>query len=202
MKRELLGSDIKQRSDNGFFSATDLESIGNKWRLQNGYKHLFDMNEWLRQKSVKEFIEKLTEVEKIQVKINSKGKNSDTWIHPYIFIDMALAISPELKISVYQWIYDSLIKYRNNSGDSYKKMTGALWLSIENKSKFKDELVYIANRIKIECDVTDWNEATEKQLKLRDKIHEYIALLSDIIRERENLIDVSVKRAKEKMEDD
>jgi hypothetical protein len=32
-----------------------------------------------------------------------------------------------LKIEVYSWLFDKLIKYRNNSGDSYKKMAGALF---------------------------------------------------------------------------
>jgi hypothetical protein len=49
------------------------------------------------------------------------------------------------------------------------------------------------------CNVSDWQEANEKQLKLRDKIHEYIALLSDIIRNRENLLEVAFKRAKEEI---
>jgi hypothetical protein len=107
--------------------------------------------------------------------------------------------NPELKIKVYSWIYDSLIKYRNNSGDSYKKMTGALWNTQENKSNFSKDIVEIANKIKVECDVTDWQQASEDQLKLRDKIHEYIALLSDIIRNRENLLDISFTRAKQEV---
>lgn len=39
--------------------------------------------------------------------------------------------------------------------------------------------------------------ATEKQLQLRNQIHENIALLSDIIRDKETLYSVSIKKAKE-----
>ena len=37
----------------------------------------------------------------------------------------------------------------------------------------------------------------QEQLKLRDKIHENIALLSDVIRNRELLYDVAIRKAKE-----
>lgn len=193
MKRNILEGQVSQRSDNGFFSATDLVLIGNKWRINNNYP-IFSLGEWFRTKSTIEFTNSLKS-EVGEIKINSKGKNSHTWVHPYLFIDLALSINPSLKIQVYQWIYDSLIKYRNNSGDSYKKMAGALWITQSNKSNFAKDISDIANRIKEHCGVTDWQTATEKQLKLRDKIHEYISLLSDILRDRENLIEIAFDRA-------
>ena len=195
MKRKLFNSEIAQKSKNSYLSASDLIKAGNIWRLTNG-KELFNLNEWLRQKKTKEFIEALENMYG-EVKISSKGKNLHTWFHPYLFIDLALSINPELKIKVYSWIYDNLIEYRNNSGDSYKKMAGALWIAQKNKSNFKIDIVSVANRIKVECDVKDWQTASEKQLKLRDKIQEYISLFSDIIRDRQNLIEVSIKKARE-----
>jgi KilA-N domain len=194
MKRSFMDKEISQRSDNEFLSATDLVRVGNLWRLNNNLP-AFNLNEYLRRKSTIEFLESLSKEYK-EIKINSKGKNSHTWVHPFLFIDIALALNPDFKLSVYKWIYDSLIKYRNDSGDSYKKMTGALWLTIENKSEFTKEIIDIANKIKIECGVIDWQEANETQLKLRDKIHEYVALLSDIIRDRKNLLDVAIKKAR------
>lgn len=199
MKRELFGCEISQSSKTEFLSATDLSRAGNLWRLQNNMP-LFNMNTFFETKSVKEFVSEL-ELKYGIVKINSKGKNQHTWVHPYLFIDMALAISPTLKIEVYSWLFDHLIKYRNDSGDSYKKMTGALYLMISNKSEFKDIIVEYANRIKLECgNVDDWQMASEKQLQLRDKIHEYISIFSDIIRDKENLISVAIKKAKEEIE--
>lgn len=197
MKRKLFDCDISQNSKTGFFSATDLVRAGNRWRMLNKLER-FDMNDFFNLKSTKIFISAL-EKEFGVVKISGRGRGIHTWIHPYLFIDMALAINPELKLKVYEWIYDSLIKYRNESGDSYKKMTGALWISQSNKSLFTKEIVDIANRIKIECNVDNWQEATEEQLKLRDKIHEYIAVFSDIIRERNNLLDVAIKKAKDEV---
>jgi len=198
MKRELFGNEISQSSQSGYFSATDLIRAGNKWRIDNG-KEYFDLNVWMQNKSTKEFIAEL-EKQFGQVKINSKGKGHHTWVHPYLFIDIALAISPQLKIEVYKWITDELLKYRNDSGDSYKKMAGALYISISNKSEFRNVLIEYATRIKYECKVEDWQIATEKQLKYRDKIHEYISIFSDIIREKNNLIDIAIKKARQEME--
>ena len=193
MKRELFGCEISQKSKTEFFSATDLVRAGNRWRAMNGIE-LFKLHSWMETKSTKEFIAELEKNYGV-VKINSKGKNQHTWVHPFLFIDMALAINPTLKIQVYTWLMDSLLKYRNDSGDSYKKMTGAIFLKTTNKSSFIDNLKQIAHRIKEECGVDDWQRATEEQLKLRDRIHENIALLSDVVK-LDTAVDVGIEKAK------
>lgn len=195
MKRELWGSEISQKSKSEFFSATDLERAGNKWRVSQGMS-FFKMTDWFQLDSTKAFIEEL-EARYGVIKISGNGRGHHTWVHPFLFIDMALAISPNLKIEVYKWIYDSLLKYRNDSGDSYKKMIGAIWLTINNKSTFKDKVISVANRIKAVCEVTDWNKSTEQQLKLRDKIHENIALLTDVLKDIDRATEISIIKAKE-----
>lgn len=200
MKRELWGGEISQNSQTGFFSATDLVRLGNKWRVENGLP-FFNLNTYFTTKSTKEFCE-ILQASEGKIKINAKGKGQHTWVHPYLFIDIALAINTELKITVYKWIYDELIKYRNKSGDSYKKMAGALYLSINNKSKFKETLIDFANKIKNECGVEDWQHATEQQLELRNKIHEYVSIFSDIIHDEKNLIEVSIEKAKSSLTND
>jgi len=199
MKRELFGCEISQKSKSEFFSATDLYKAGNLWRRENKLTD-FNMSAWLNSNGTKEFIKSL-EIEFGQAIIKGRGKGHHTWVHPFLFIDLALAINPKLKIQVYKWLYDKLIEYRNDSGDSYKKMAGALYLTCTNKSLFKNEIILFANKIKLECGVDNWENATEYQLKLRDKIHEYIALFSDIIREREFLLEVSIKKAKEVLDE-
>lgn len=197
MKREILGGEVSQNSQTEFFSATDMVRLGNAWRFKNGLTP-FDLTIWFRQTGTKAFMEEL-ESQYGPIKISARGRGTHTWVHPYLFIDLVLSINPKLKIEVYKWIYDSLLKYRNDSGDSYKKMTGALYLTIDNKSEFKTEIIDIANTIKEVCGVSDWQTASEKELQLRDKIHEYVALLSDIIRNRENLLSVAIKKAKEEL---
>lgn len=192
MKRVLFGCEIGQNSKNEFFSATDLVMAGNKWRVANGLP-FFNMGTWFQNPSVKDFVSAL-EAKYGDVKISSRGRNGTTWVHPYLFIDMALSISPELKIEVYSWIYDHLIQYRNDSGDSYKKMAGALYTSYPNKSKFPFYIAKIADEIKKSCRVDNWQEAGEEKLKLRDKIHENIALLSDLL-PTDDAVRIGIKKA-------
>jgi hypothetical protein len=194
MKREIFGKEISQKSKSEFFSATDLVRAGNIWRISEGLEP-FNMTKWFQQKGTIEFIEALNSAYG-KIKISGRGRGSHTWIHPFLFIDMALAISPSLKIEVYKWLYDSLLKYRNDSGDSYKKMTGALFINSKNKSNYKNNLRGFANEIKVSCNVTEWEKATESQLKLRDRIHENIALLCDLV-PNNDAVRIGIKKALE-----
>lgn len=196
MKRELFGMEISQKSKSEMFSATDLVKAGNKWRVLNG-KDLFSIKNWLANKSTKEFIAELEETFG-KVKINSRGKNSHTWMHPFLFIDLALAISPKLKIEVYGWLYDSLLKSRNTSGSSYNLMCGALYNHAKNKREFPFQIRETASLIKYACDVSgDWQHATEKQLQYRDKIHNNIALLASVLNNNGESVRLGMLRARE-----
>jgi len=194
MKRELFGKEIRQKSQSEYFSATDLVNAGNRWRFEKGLP-LFNFSMWLKKESTIEFIREL-EKQFGNVIIKGRGRNSVTWVHPFLFIDIALAISPTLKIEVYSWLYDHLLKYRNNSGDSYKKMAGALYLKCSNKSEFPKYITRVANIIKAELNIKDWNCASEKDLEKRDRIHENIALLSDIL-PLEDAIRIGIKKGME-----
>jgi hypothetical protein len=194
MKRELFGREISQKSKSELFSATDLVRAGNAWRIGQGLPP-FDLTAFFSYKSTKEFIASL-EKNNLTVKISGRGRSSHTWVHPFLFIDIALAISPELKIEVYSWLYDHLLKYRNESGDSYKKMAGALFFKYPNKSDFPKYIQKVATIIKAELQAKNWNEENERTLKLRDKIHENIALLCDVI-PCDDAVRIGIKKALE-----
>ena len=188
MQRELFGETISQRSKSEFFSATDLVKAGNKWRIVNDLP-IFNLTTWMRTKSTKEFISELESVYG-KVRILSKGKNSHTWIHPFLFIDLALAINPKLKIEVYKWLYDKLLENRNASGDSYNAMTGALYNNSSNPSKFRKEISEHANAIKSACGhVGSWDHANEHQLNLR------IEMLSEVIRDNHQIVRLAITKA-------
>jgi hypothetical protein len=190
MKRELFNMPISQKSISRFFSATDLVRAGNKWRLGNGMD-LFNINEYFRLKGTVEFISELQK-KYGEVKISRRGRSKDTWVHPILFIDIALAISPTLKIEVYEWIFDNLIKYRNESGDSYKKMAGYLYAHTANRSNFYKEISAVAEKIKLACGVEDWQTAKENQLIYRDKIQDSISLLSDVLRDNNEAVRIAI----------
>lgn len=197
MTRELFGMPISQKSKSEFFSATDLSKAGSKWRLANGYDSTFNLSAYLSNKTTQEFIAELEKKTESKAVIKGRGRGVHTWVHPFLFIDIALAISPKLKIEAYEWLFDKLIEYRNESGDSYKRMCGALYQRSNNKSQFHINMPKVAEYIKMECGVKDWNSATEQQLKLRDRIHENVSLLSDVLQDANQALAVGIKKAKE-----
>lgn len=208
MKRESLGEIISQKSKSGFFSATDLVRTGNKYRVVNGLDPT-SLNTYFNSSSSKEFMK---ELEKKYGKIKTSGrgrKPSDkskedktiTWVHPLLFLDIALWIDPKMKVEVYEWLMDNLLKFRNESGTSYKKMVGALFSVSKDKSNFSKNIKLVAKYIKLECDVKDWNEASEYQLELRDKMHEYVAFTCDMVKDGKMALEIGVKKAKQVMKE-
>ncbi|MFT6347103.1 MAG: hypothetical protein ACJAYB_000084 [Psychromonas sp.] len=195
MQRPLLGGHITQHSKTEMFSATDLVKLGNSWRAVNSMP-LFVMKAWLQNKGTKEFVSELQiKFGKDKVKKSARGRGAHTWLHPLLFIDMALAISPKLKIETYEWIFDSLIKHRNESGDSYKKMCGALFVRETRKTDFPKTITSVASKIKLACGVTCWEEATVMQLKLRSKLHNDIALLADVLNNNDEAVRLAILKS-------
>lgn len=192
MQRELFGGLIAQKSKSEFFSATDLVKAGNRWRMSQGMMP-FNLAQWLKTKSTREFI---TELENKFGKayIASRGRGGNTWVHPLLFIDIALAISPKLKIEVYGWLFDHLLRYRNESGDSYKLMCGAFWIRHGNKRTFSDYIQGVALRIKECCGVEDWEAATVEQLEKRNEIHKNIALLADVMNNNDEAVRIAIEK--------
>lgn len=193
MKREIMGDIVSQKSKSGFFSATDLFRVGNKIRTEMGMG-IVTLKEYSKLESSKEFMEALTAKHGV-IKISGRGRGNHTWVHPLLFIDIALWINPKLKLEVYQWLYDYLLLYRNNSGDSFKKMCGALMVRA-NKTQFVDNVQKLCDLIKKECGVKDWETATQEQLKLRDKIQDNIALLCDVLKDNRQSIRLGIHQAK------
>ena len=190
MRRELFGMEVRQKSDSEFFSATDLATAGNKWRRANDMSD-FNLSQWLKLKGTQEFIGEL-ENKFGKVLIKGRGRGACTWVHPLLFIDCALAISPKLKIETYEWLFDNLIKNRNESGDSYKRMSGAMFAHSTNKRCFHAEIQDAARLIKSAVGVKDWQSATEDQLSQRDKMQEAIALLCGVLRDNDQAVRLGV----------
>lgn len=199
LSRPFMGSFIEQKSKSGMFNVTSLVKIANIKRKELD-KPSFNLSAYFKQKSTIEFIEELQK-ENERVLIKGRGRNSKTWVHPLIFIDIALSINSKLKVEVYKWLYDELLKYRNDSGDSYKKMAGSLYENITNKREFHNYIQKVAKYIKKECKVSHWNNATSNQLFLRDKIHENISLLSTVLKSTDQAVRIGVLKTIEDNKD-
>lgn len=195
MKREIFGHEISQSSKTEYFSATDLKNAGDKWRYANQLP-AFNLSQYLNSKPTKEFIDELENRYNKKVVNQGRGRNSVTWVHPLLFIDVALAISPKLKIEVYEWLFDNLIKFRNDSGDSYREASGALFTRHKNQRTFPDFIQKVAIYIKEQLGVTDWQTASEKQLKQRDKVHSVIKLYCKVLTDVRQIVRLAVEEGK------
>ena len=108
---------------------------------------------------------------------------------------MALAISPTLKVETYQWLLDNLIKFRNDSGDSYRLMSAALFTRHTNYKNFPELIAKVAEKIKKVCGVkTDWQHATESQLKMRDDIHTGIIWLCNAMTDVDAIVGIAISQ--------
>jgi len=190
MKRELFGCQISQRSKSLFFSATELIKAGDLFRRKEGMSD-FNITAYMNSASTKDFI---SEVEKKYGNciIKGRGRSAQTWVHPLVFIDIALAINPKLKLEVYEWIFDHLIKFRNDSGDSYKEMSAALFTRFGNVREFQKYIASVADEIRDALNVSDWQTATEQQLEKRDKIHRSIKLLCRVLTDTKQIVRLAI----------
>lgn len=193
MKRELFGVEVSQKSKSEMLSGTDLVRAGNKWRRANDMSD-FNLSQWLKRQSTLEFISEL-KAKYGKVLVMGRGRSAHTWLHPLLFIDCALAISPKLKIEAYEWLFDNLIRFRNESGDSYKSMCGSLYVRASSKVSFHNYVIDVAKKIKLACGVVDWQNATEKQLEKRKKLHNDIALLSDVLNNNDEAVRLAIVKA-------
>ena len=189
MVRRLFDFEIKQKSKSGYFSLTDLASAGSIYKLKEGGK-IFQIHNWLKSKQTQAFIKELKETfgERILYK-----QNKEYWGHPYLFIDMALAINPKLKIEVYTWLKDHLLEQRNLSGDSYRYMSGALYEIIKDRKKFPKLMKQTALKVREACEVENWESATEEQLKLRNTLHNSIAHCAKIMKSPKQSVLTGIK---------
>ncbi len=148
MKRNLNGFHIRQNSKTGMFNANDLLDIANVLG-----KKQKKMQKYMSLKSTEEFKKALLqdinsnnpktgdlEIAQEEAILKSlRGKvNGGTWMHPYLFVDFAMWLSPEFKLTCIKWVYDNLIINRNQAGDYYKELTGAL----KEKYDYNDPFVY------------------------------------------------------------
>lgn len=124
---------VQQRMKDGMFNATALlKQWNDSMGQQKQMIHYFDNS------STKEFIdtiqtkEHFTQWNSVYVKSKARAdRGGGTWMHPMLFIDFAMWINPAFKYDVLRFIYDEMIKYRNEAGDAYKYLSAAVSTLVE-----------------------------------------------------------------------
>lgn len=197
MQRHLTdGIVVRQSNQTEMFNVTDLIDGFNEWRKDKGLPEKPLWKYW-ENDSTKESIEALDVLENQTTKKGGllkkvcRGKdNKGTWVHPAIFVDIAMWLNPEFKARVMIWLADNLLGARNSSGLQYGLMTRALvdkfpmktsqWLILRMGNRIRDHIL---------GEGQDWNNATtaqlEERLALQSKIMTACELLDDGISEEE-----------------
>jgi hypothetical protein len=52
-------------------------------------------------------------------------------MHPYLFVKFAMWLNPRFEVKVIKFVYDEMIKYRNEAGDAYKYLSAAVATLVE-----------------------------------------------------------------------
>lgn len=116
---------VEQRTKDGFFNATALLK---QWNENSGQQK--QMSHYTDNASTQEFITALLKEENLKernsVLLQTRGKNGGTWMHPIAFLDFAMWLNPAFKVKVIKFVYDQMIAYRNEAGDSYKELAAAV----------------------------------------------------------------------------
>jgi len=196
MQRDLNGMSIRQNHKTGMFSANDLLEVYNK-QNPNATRRI---DKFLETATTKEYIryikERINEDSQGEADISNTPKTGyldllhkeamnerkvvfsvrgrmkgGTWMHPYLFLDFAMWLSPEFKYECMKWLHDNLIKFRDEAGDTFKDVN----LALDSKGKNR-KIVYIqeANMINElvfgSAKKGQRNTATEEQLAMLQKL--------------------------------
>ena len=137
LTRQMGDFDVLQRTSDGMFNATTLLKA---WNQHSGQKK--EVAKYFENPSTKEFVQAIIVEEFPSYAKNgddkkaldlvyyktraNKGVNVGTWMHPLLFIDFAMWLNPSFKVKVLRFVYDQLIQYRNEAGNSYKDMAAAI----------------------------------------------------------------------------
>jgi hypothetical protein len=126
IERKMGDFKVVQRTKDGFFNATSLLKQWNEKAVSER-----KLSNYFASEKTEEFIRTIMERENLNtpkmVYLTSRGKhNGGTWMHPMLFIDFAMWINPSFKYDVLKFVYDEMIKFRNEAGDAYKELGSAV----------------------------------------------------------------------------
>ena len=114
---------VQQRTKDGMFNATAL------------------VKEW------NDYVENLHGENSAYVKSRAReDRGGGTWMHPILFVKFAMWLNPRFEVKVIKFVYDQMIKYRNEAGDAYKELSAAIY-NIVDKSQMPAMMAQISKGI-------------------------------------------------------
>lgn len=138
MVRYIDNISVVQRTSDGYFDGSELLR---QWNNIEGNTRR-RMDKFLESDNTSEFLKALAEDESHRSKmtiganqlvIKIKGRNTKggktpdkVWMNPLLFIKFAMWINPTFEVKVLRFVYDEMIRYRNDAGDAYKELSSAV----------------------------------------------------------------------------
>lgn len=180
MTRRMGQFNVLQRTKDGMFNATALLA---QWNRTTGDKK--EITKFFENQATKQFIEALMEEENLHTQNSayvksraSRGDNSGTWMHPYLFVKFAMRLNPRFEVKVVKFVHDELIKFRTTAGDNYNVLARSIAaLPDVDYSQVARGLNWIIFD-KHERDIR--NTATPKQLQALDDLQRKLAFSVDM----------------------
>lgn len=128
MIRQMGQFQIQQRTKDEMFNAT---SLLKQWNAENDEKK--EITKFFENDKTQEFISALMLEEKLDTQnsayVKSKARldrGGGTWMHPILFIKFAMWLNPRFEVIVIKFVYDQMIRYRNEAGDAYRDLSAAV----------------------------------------------------------------------------
>ena len=148
MVRKIENFTVTQRTSDGFFDGSELLR---QWNTVGGNAKR-QMSKFLEMDTTKEFLaalvidenerkshgakmlhgdnQKVTTfdlIKEVKGRVSKNGRTPDkVWMNPILFIKFAMWINPTFEVKVIRFVYDEMIKYRNDAGDAYREMSSAV----------------------------------------------------------------------------
>lgn len=179
LTRKMGEYSVLQRTQDGMFNATALLK---QWNSTSSTER--KMDNYFNSDKTQEFINTIMERENLHtpkmvyVKSRvSRGDNVGTWMNPMLFIDFAMWINPSFKYDVLKFVYDELIKFRNEAGDAYKELASAI-VKITPKKEIPTAMTKIAQALNFVC--TNHHEREMRNQMDEPTMKEMVRLEQDV----------------------
>lgn len=148
---------VQQRTKDGMFNATALVKEWNDYvenlHGENSAYVKKELKKFFENDNTKSFISALIEEENLNgensayVKSRAReDRGGGTWMHPILFVKFAMWLNPRFEVKVIKFVYDQMIKYRNEAGDAYKELSAAIY-NIVDKSQMPSRMAEVSKGI-------------------------------------------------------
>lgn len=135
---------VTQRTSDGYFDGSELlrqwNSVdGNPRRQMSKFLEMDSTRDFLKALAIDESQSANLLIGENQLLIKIKGRNTKNgkmpdkvWMNPLLFIKFAMWINPVFEVKVLRFVYDEMIRCRNDAGDAYKELSSAVMTIVPN----------------------------------------------------------------------